>query len=42
MTSILKYAETTGDTKVLHAADEEKKRKQVRELFKDKYAMLGL
>ena len=40
--ALLKYAETTGDTKTIHPTDEEKKRKQVRELFKDKYAMLGL
>ena len=40
--ALLKYAETKGDSKALHPADEETKRKQVRELFKDKYAMLGL
>lgn len=40
--ALLKYAEAVGDTKALHAADEEKKKKQIKELFKDKYTMLGL
>ena len=40
--ALLKYAKETGQDVQIQPADIEKKRQQVRELFQDKYAMLGL